>query len=358
MKSMLRNLAIAAACTIGAGAHLAFAAGGGDLVVFDWSGYEDPLLHPAYATKYGAEPTFAFFGDEDEAFQKMRAGFKADIAHPCSQSVVKWREAGMLQPLDTSKITGWKDLNPGIMAMKDLTTAADGKVWFMPFDWGNTSLLYRTDDVTAEEAQSLRIFADPKFKGRVTIGDNVDDAYALASLVIGLKDWTKMTDAEFKEASDFLRDVHRNIRFYWTDDTDINQAFSGNEVDLAWGWNETFVTLKSQGVSIAMNRDTKEGMSTWVCGYVLMKDAPGNLDQAYDFLNAVNAPAVSSYMVTTFGYGHGNAAGMSAIEPKLLAERGFDDLDKFLDKTLFQQPVAPELKQRMIEEFEKIKAGY
>jgi spermidine/putrescine-binding protein len=89
-----------------------------------------------------------------------------------------------------------------------------------------------------------------------------------------------------------------------------------------------------------------------------MKDAPNNLDQACDFLNAVNAPAVSGYMVTTFGYGHGNGAGMAAIEPKLLAERGFDDLDKFLDKTLFQQPVAPELKQRMIEEFEKIKAGY
>ncbi|TGT21689.1 extracellular solute-binding protein, partial [Mesorhizobium sp. M3A.F.Ca.ET.174.01.1.1] len=177
---------------------------------------EDPLLHPAYTAKYNAEPTFSFFGDEDEAFEKMRAGFKADIAHPCSQSVVKWREAGLLRPLDTSKITGWKDLNPGIMAMKDLATTSDGKAWFMPFDWGNTSLLYRTDKVRADEAQSLKIFADPKFKSRVTIGDNVDDAYALASLVIGLKDWTKMTDAKFREASDFLRQVHKNVRFYWT----------------------------------------------------------------------------------------------------------------------------------------------
>ena len=101
MNSMLRRLALAAALTVGAGAVLAYAEGGGDLVVFDWSGYEDPLLHPDYTAKYGAEPTFAFFGDEEEAFQKMRAGFKADIAHPCSQSVVKWREAGMLQPLDT-----------------------------------------------------------------------------------------------------------------------------------------------------------------------------------------------------------------------------------------------------------------
>ncbi|TGV56330.1 extracellular solute-binding protein, partial [Mesorhizobium sp. M00.F.Ca.ET.149.01.1.1] len=105
--------------------------------------------------------------------------------------------------------------------------------------WGNTSRLYRTDKFRADEAQSLKILADPKFKSRVTIGDNVDDAYALASLVIGLKDWTKMTDEQFKQASAFLRDVHKNVRLYWTDDTDLNQAFTGNEVDLVWGWNET-----------------------------------------------------------------------------------------------------------------------
>jgi len=358
MDSMLRRLVLAAVFTIGAGAAYALAEGGGDLVVFDWSGYEDPLLHPAYAAKYGAEPTFAFFGDEDEAFQKMRAGFKADIAHPCSQSVVKWREAGMLQPLDTSKISGWKDLNPGIMAMKDLATTADGKAWFMPWDWGNTQLTYNSDKIDAKDVQSLKAFADPKFKGRVSIGDNVDDAYALASLAIGLKDWTKMTDDQFKQASDFLRQVHKNVRLYWTDSSDIDQAFSGNEVDLAWGWGQTLIAMSGQGVPIAMNRDTKEGMSTWVCGYVLMKDAPGKLDQAYDFLNAVNAPDISKYMVTTFGYGHGNSAGMAAIDHKVLAERGFDDIGKFLDKTLFQQPIAPELKKRMVDEFEKIKAGY
>ena len=80
MKSVLRRLALAAVCLIGAGVVHALAEGGGDLVVFDWSGYEDPLLHPAHTAKYGAEP-FAFFGARTEAFEKMRAGFKADIAH-------------------------------------------------------------------------------------------------------------------------------------------------------------------------------------------------------------------------------------------------------------------------------------
>ncbi|TIX37560.1 MAG: extracellular solute-binding protein [Mesorhizobium sp.] len=358
MNSMLRRLALAAACTVGAGVAYSLAEGGGDLIVFDWSGYEDPLLHSGYAAKYGAEPTFSFFGDEDEAFEKMRAGFKADIAHPCSQSVVKWREAGLLQPLDTSRIAGWKDLNPGIMAMKDLATTADGKAWFMPFDWGNTSLLYRTDKVTAQEAQSLRIFADPKFKGRVTIGDNVDDAYALASLVIGLKDWTMMTDDQFKQASDFLRQVHKNVRFYWTDTTDIVQLLSGGEVDLAWAWNDATVQSAAAGAPIKSKKDTAEGISTWVCGYVLFKDAPDNVDKAYDYLNAINDPDVAKVLVKDWGYGQANAKGMAGVDQAVLKEKGYDDVQKFVDKTLFQSPVPSALKLKMIAEFEKIKAGY
>src|SRR5690606_36679053 len=127
------------------------------LTVFDWSGYEDPELHPGYAAKHG-EPDFAFFGDEEEAFQKLRSGFKADLAHPCSQSVVKWREAGLLEPLDTSKLTFWNDTVPGLMSMKDLMTSADGTAWLVPFDWGNTLVTYRTDKIKPEEIQSLKAF--------------------------------------------------------------------------------------------------------------------------------------------------------------------------------------------------------
>jgi spermidine/putrescine transport system substrate-binding protein len=59
-----------------------------ELVIFDWSGYEAPEFHPGYAAEHGQSPTFTFFGDEDEAFEKIRSGFKTDLAHPCSQNVV------------------------------------------------------------------------------------------------------------------------------------------------------------------------------------------------------------------------------------------------------------------------------
>ena len=67
-----------------------------DLVIFDWAGYEDENFYLSYIDKHGDKPTYSFFSDEEEAFNKIRAGFKADMAHPCSQSVIKWREAGMI----------------------------------------------------------------------------------------------------------------------------------------------------------------------------------------------------------------------------------------------------------------------
>ncbi len=333
-------------------------AAGSDLVVFDWAGYELPEFHPKYTEKHGDAPTFAFFGDEDEAFEKMRSGFKADLAHPCSQSVVKWRDAGLLQPLDTSKITAWKDLNPGIMKMKNLATSEDGTAWFMPWDWGNSQLTYNSEKVDEKDIQSLKSLADPKFQGRVSIPDNVDDAYALASLVIGLKDWTQMTDEQFKQASDFLRQVHKNVRLYWTDTTNIVQALTGGEIDLAWAWNDATAQSVLAGSPIKAKPDTQEGISTWVCGYVRLKDAPGNADLAYDYLNAINEPDVANVLVKDWGYGQANAKGMAAVDAKLLKEKGYDDVDKFVDKTLFQSPIPTELKQKMIAEFEKIKAGY
>ena len=329
-----------------------------NIVVFDWAGYEDPAFHPAYTEKFGTEPDFSFFGDEEEAFQKLRSGFKADLAHPCSQSVAKWRDADLLEPLDTSKLTHWNDVLPGIKAMQGLMTAADGTAYFLPFEWGNTVLTYRTDTVKPEEVTSLKAFADPKFKDRVSIGDNVDDAYALASLAIGVRDWTKLSDEQFKQASDFLRAVHQNVRLYWTDNSDLSQAIAGGEVDLAWAWNETATTLLADGVPVAMKKDTTEGLSTWVCGYVRLKGAEGSEEQQYAFLNAITEPAISAYMVENWGYGHSNARGMAAVAPGILADKGFADIEKFTANTLFQSPMPTELRQKMIAEFEKIKAGY
>ncbi|MGD9914691.1 MAG: extracellular solute-binding protein [Rhizobiaceae bacterium] len=351
--SHIRRLTLCVALSLPATAALAQ-----EITVLDWPGYEDPALHQGYDTKHGAAPVYAFFGDEDEAFEKLRTGFKADVAHPCATNIVKWRDAGLLQPLDTSKIAAWNDILPAIKGVPDVMTDAEGKAWFLPFDWGNTLPTYRTDKIQSSDIQSLKAFADPKYKDRVSIPDNVDAAYALGLLAVGVKDVQNVSDEQFQAASAFLREVHKNVRMYWTDNTELGQAFAGEEIDLAWSWNETANVLKANGIPVEVKKDTDEGIASWVCGYVHLKDAPGSADKVYDFLNAVSAPDVSKYMVSAWGYGHANGAGMAAVDAGELQAKGFADIEGMMKKTLFAAPVEPSVKQKFQAEFEKIKAGY
>ena len=294
-----------------------------ELTIFDWSGYEAPDFHPEYIEKNGDSPTFTFFGDEDEAFEKLRAGFKADLAPSLLAErgeMARGRPAAAARHLEDRRLERpharhHGDEGPG----HHRRTARPGSCRGTGATRCSPTIPRRSSE---SDIQSLKAFADPKFKDRVSIGDNVDDAYALASLAIGLKDWTQMTDEQFKQASDFLRQVHKNVRLYWTDTTEIVQALSGGEVDLAWAWNDAGVQSAAAGAPIKAKRDTDEGLSTWVCGYVRLKDAPGSADKAYDFLNAVNDPEVAKLLVKDWGYGHGNAKGMAAIDPAVLAGKG------------------------------------
>lgn len=322
------------------------------LTILDWGGYEDPNFIGDYIEKYGESPTFSFFSDEEEAFQKITAGFKADLAHPCGQSVDKWRDAGIIEPIDTSRLSNWNKVIPQFADIAGFKK--DGVQWVLPLDWGATALTYRTDMVSQAEANTLKSFANPKFKGRVSLVDNVNDAYALGYLATGITDWNDVTEADFVAASAFLREVHKNVRTYWQDGSEARTLMASGEIQLSWSWNEVSSILASEGVPIAMNRDTAEGSSTWVCGYTILKNAPGSKQKAYDFLDAFLADSSAEYLVTEWGYGHTNGDVMARIGE----ENGFGTLDSYSNNTLWQSPTDPEMLQRMVKEFELIKSGF
>ena len=113
--------------------------------------------------------------------------------------------------------------------------------------------------------------------------------------------------------------------------------------------------MKREGLPVAFQRTATEGAATWFCGYVNFKDAPGNEDKAYDFINAWLAQPSAKALVETLGYGHANEAGMAAIPAEELVEANLDPVDSTL---LAQTPIDPAMRDRMVEEFELIKAGF
>ncbi|GFE66668.1 extracellular solute-binding protein [Litoreibacter roseus] len=338
-----------------ASALIATAASAADpeLLVFDWSGFEEEGFFQAYIDAHGAPPTFAFFGEEEEAFQKLRSGFKADVSHPCSQSVDKWYQAGLIEPWDVSKIPAYETVAD--IYKNDPTFVRDGEVYFIPVDLGMTGLAYNADEVTENEVASLSVFLDPKYAGRISLPDNVDDAFALAFLATGVSDWTQATEEQLAAASDWLRQAHDNTRAYWADGAELAQLMATGEVLIAWAWNETPVQMVGDGYNIEFQREAAEGSSAWFCGYVNLVDGPGSEDKAHDFINAWLSDSSAQYIVTEWGYGHSNTEAMSGFGEEELTEVGLNEIEAPL---LAQLPMDNALREQMIQQFERIKAGF
>ncbi|MGS4944477.1 extracellular solute-binding protein [Meridianimarinicoccus sp. RP-17] len=324
-----------------------------DLLILDWSGYEEDPYWAQYAEHHGTSPTYSFFGDESEAFQKLRSGFRADVAHPCPQSVAKWRAAGLIEPWDIDRIPSYANVAEAYRT--DPVFTADGDVWFIPADLGATAIAWNTAEVDPAAVDSLQVFTDPAFAGRISLPDNADDAFALGLLATGVTDWTTMTEADLDAAAEWLRQVHPNVRTYWTDGAELAQLMATGEVLIAWSWNETPVQLSADGHPIAFQRDAAEGSSMWFCGYVNLVDGPGSEDKAHDFMESFLQPEVAEYIVNEWGYGHGNAAAMNAIPADTLDAVG---LGTTTTPVLQQVPMDIRMRERMIAVFERIKTGF
>lgn len=321
-----------------------------DLLVFDYSGFEDPSFHQPYIDAHGASPAFSFFGEEDEAFQKVVAGFRADVTHVCAGSVTKWVEAGIVEPWDPALIPSFADIDGDLLG----AGATDGPVYFLPTDYGSTAIAYNPEAVPEEAVQSLSVFANPEYAGRVTIPDNVDDAYALAYLAIGVTDWTAATEDDFKAASDWLRGIHSNLRTYWVDPAELIQLMASGEVVISWAWNEVFPSMVEEGLPAAFEREPVEGSSLWLCGQLNMVDGPGVEAKAYDYVNALLDPVTTEPLLVS-GYGHANRSGMGAFSVEELTASGLEAIDA---PVLAQVPLPVAVREMHAAEFEKIKAGF
>ena len=328
-------------------------AGDAELTVFDWSGFENQALIEPYVAKHGDIPTYVLFGDDDEAFQKLSSGFKADVAHPCSQMIQKYRDAALIEPWDVSRIPNFAQIDPRFLnspIFKD-----DGGVWFIPTDYAYTAVAYNTTDVPAEDVASLEVFANPKYEGRISLPDNSDDVWSLALLATGVTDWTMINDAQFTAAADWLRKVNPMVKAYWSDPSQLSQLMASGEVLVAWSWNDSIALLRQQGFPVGFQRQAKEGASSFFCGYINLKDAPGSEDKAYDFINAWLDEGSAKALLENFGYAATQTAGMAKISAEELKAA---DVDPISTTLLAQTPLDPAIRDRMVAEFEQIKSGF
>jgi spermidine/putrescine transport system substrate-binding protein len=327
-----------------------------DLMCIDWTNYHVPEMMPEYVAKHGAVPPVTYMVDDEDAFQKLRAGFQADTVHPNTFSVPRYRDGGVARPIDTSRLSRWPELFDAVKQVPGVM--ADGQAWIVPCSWGNSSIIYRTDlvDPKYQEEPSWTLLWDERYKGRLAASSPMEDVVISAGLVAGAKDPFAMTDEELATVGDLLRKQRDNLRFYWEDMTTMEQAMASGEIVAAIAWNTSVSSLKREGVPVAY-MTPKEGILTWLDGLVWSATGEGPEEKVYDLMNAWLDPEAGKYLIDVIGYGHTNPKSFELVSPERIAEAGYTDPLASLSSGVFFQPIEPKLRERYNNLLEEIKAG-
>lgn len=331
-------------------------------VFFTWVGYDAPEFLVHYIAEYGSEPTYTFFADEDEAFAKMRAGFNPHVTFPCGPSLKLWNDAGLLAPIDTSLLSNWPDV---FEVFKNApNSVVDGQRLYVPEDWGQTSIIIRTDlapEYANPEDQTWKALWDKKYAGRVSISDYSYEAFAIAALTLGIDPWN-MNEAERIQCEDALREQIPLNRLYTTSHTEQAQALASGELVIATGTNGLLSELTEQAQNTEMEfafGTPKEGALTWHCGLCIHPAAieDGLYERSHDIIDSFISPEAGAYEISNWYYGHSNAKSYDGFDEEFLRSIGQSkNVEEFLEGTAFQQTMnEPEV---LALRWEELKAGF
>lgn len=332
---------------------------GGPITIMEWSGYEvteNPYLFPDFADVY--TPTlddvtdYIFFAEDPEAFARIQSGVHVDLVHPCESYMGLYVEAGLMQPLDTSRIEHWDELHPKLKEIGQV----NGVQYFMPWDWGYESILVRTD-LVEEVPDSWADLWDPQYAGRVMVWDSGQANYAMTALALGYEDpWAVLSPEVVEEVKQKLLELKPNLLTYWTDYTQTWDMPAAGEAWLtANAWQDAYGYLVTEGYEAAYIEPV-EGRMSWVCGYGILKDAQ-NLDLVYEFLNAAASPTSAAGLGNYYWYGHANTSAIDLIDPEIVEFMSLDNVDVIFEQAIFYQPLTEEQRGWLIEMWNEVKAA-
>ena len=348
-----RTLAAAGVAVAPLLARTALAAG--PLQVFTWAGYDDPGLRPGFDDRFGRAPDFLFYADNDEALAKARAGYRPSLAQPTVHAVGRWREAGLLEPIDVARLANRGDLFPKLAGIGALER--DGSVYGVPFCWGTGSVLYRRDlapEYVGDDTWA--ILWDEAYAGRLAQRDSMDAAVLQAALILGIDDPYRMSDGDLDRVRAKLEEQRPLLRRYWTSQSDVVDGVASGELVAAYAWNHARAAFGREGIDVGY-MVPREGVPTWVDCLCLIDGGPGDEEEAYAYIDAAISAEAGVFLVEEYGYGPANARAFDRVDPARLAELGMDDPARIVERAAIFAEWDPEVREKALLMFEEIKAG-
>src|SRR5712692_8436522 len=204
-----------------------------------WEGYSDDTAVRAFEENHHCKVAASYMGSSDELVAKLRGGSASnyDVISPSSDVAASIARTGLAAPLDLSKLPAYSQLSA---KLRDLPLVkANRQVYGVPFMWGPDPLLFDTT-AFAKPPDSWTVFWEPKYKGKLSVWDDLSTVY-MAAQVLGYdkpdpSQLYNLTDEQLAAVRKKLIELKPNIRKMWTTGGELTNLFQNHEVVAAMGW--------------------------------------------------------------------------------------------------------------------------
>ena len=314
-----------------------------------WEGYADPSYVRAFEEANHCRVSASYMGSSDELVAKLRGGSPGtyDVISPSSDVATMIARAGLAASLDVSTMPNYGQLSPKLTSLP--LVRVDNQVYGVPFMWGPDPLIYDTS-VFPNPPDSWNIFWDAKYRGKISVWDDLSTVY-MAAQVLGFDkpDPSRiynLNDQQLEAVRKKLLELKPNIRKMWTSGGELTNLFQNHEVVAAMGWplmtNQLRKTKFPVGETIP-----KENTTGWI-DHLMVTAGSENKDLAYKFLAFMITAQTQKKVTDVTGYTPANPQAAQFMSPDEIKSLHLDDIDNYQKRIYFWQNVPERAKYNEI----------
>jgi len=305
-----------------------------------WEGYADESAVHAFEGTHHCKVMASYMGSSDELVAKLRGGSASnyDVISPSSDVASSIARAGLTAPLDLSKIPSYSQLSSNL---RDLPLVkANGKVYGVPFMWGPNPLLYDTT-AFAQPPDSWAIFWDAKYKGKISVWDDLSTVY-MAAQILGFdkpqpSQLYNLTDDQLAAVKKKLLELKPNVRKIWVTGGELTNLFQNHEVTLAMGWPLNTSDLRKLNFPIG-ETIPKENTTGWI-DHLMITAASSHKELAHAFLEYMIEAKTQKLVTDRTHYTPANPGAAQFLTADEIKGLHLDDPDAYMQRIYFWQDV-------------------
>jgi putrescine transport system substrate-binding protein len=336
--------------------------------VYNWSDYITDAAITGFQTKTGIKVVYDVYDANEVLEAKLLAGKSGyDLVFPTDRPFAQRHiQAGLYRKLDKTKLKGWNNLDPAILA--SLAEVDPGNQYLVPYMWGATGVGYNVNEVEkalgdAFQPDTWRLVFDPAVASKladcgISLLDDPVEVLAAALIYLG-RDPNGAEQADMDALMALFKAIRPYIRYFHSSQY-INDLANG-DICVALGYSGDVFQARDRaaeagnGVEIVF-AIPREGAVIATDVMAIPVDAP-HPAAAHAFIDYLLEPGVIAEITNYVAFANANRASLPLLDESVREDPGIYPPEAVRAHLMSPKELDPKAQRLRTRTWTRIKTG-